>query len=273
LIELPKGMIKSIVFCLNLIVFQGDSTYVNFEDFSHVLVGYKQLLVDIRENKSTPDQSREKFQKMMFILKKAFPHANYDSACVELVFPLRGFDYRAVGGAGSGYRSKGFNLFDNSKKASHPAHDIFIKDRNQDCMDDRSGEYVEVLSVSNGLVIATENDWQIGSEYRGGNYVWVYDFDSNGLWYYAHQREIYVKTGDYVKAGQRIAQVGRTGYNAAMPRSDTHLHLTYLRIDEDGNPNPINTYGWLKNSQTFLNPRIMIDLKPIQRTNSFKGSE
>jgi hypothetical protein len=199
----------------------------------------------------------------MFVLHEAFPDVKYDSAQVNICFPLMGFDFRAVGGRGSGYIPRGYDLFDQAKKGSHPAHDIFMKDRNQDCRDDRTGNYVPVLSVSDGIVIATENNWQRGSEFRGGNYIWVFDTTTGGLWYYAHQREIYVKTGQKIKAGQKIALVGRTGFNAAMPRSDTHLHMTYLRIDEAGNPFPVNTYGWLKNAATLLDPRIAIDLEPL----------
>ncbi len=256
-------MIKIFVFCLNLLVFQKDSSGITLKKYQEAITGYKQLLVDIREYKLTPEEARGRFQDMMFVLKKAYPTTYYDSTQVNLVFPLMGFDFRAVGGRGSGYIPRGYDLFDQSKKGSHPAHDIFMKDRNQDCRDDRTGDYISVLSVSDGVVIATENNWQTGSEYRGGNYIWVYDTVTGGLWYYAHQREIYVKTGQIVKAGQKIALVGRTGFNAAMPRSDTHLHMTYLRIDEDGNPFPVNTYGWLKNAVTFLDPRIAIDLEPL----------
>lgn len=244
-------------------VFQRDSSHISFKQYQSVLQGYKQLLIDIREYKLTPEKAREQFQEMMLIMKKSFPTAHYDSTQVSLCFPLLGFDYRAVGGYGRGYIPKGYDLFDQSKKGSHPAHDIFMKDRNQDCRDDRTDDYVSVLSVSNGVVIATENGWQTGSEYRGGNYIWIYDTTTGGLWYYAHQREIFVKTGQVVRAGQKIALVGRTGFNAAMPRSDTHLHLTYLRIDEDGNPFPVNTYGWLKNATDLLDPRIGIDLEPL----------
>lgn len=256
-------MIKIFVFCLNFLVFQRDSTHITFKQYQSVLQGYKQLLVDIREYKLTPEKAREQFQEMMLVMKKSFPTAHYDSAQVSLCFPLLGFDYRAVGGYGKGYIPKGYDLFDQNKKGSHPAHDIFMKDRNQDCRDDRTDDYVSVLSVSDGIVIATENNWQTGSEYRGGNYIWIYDTSTGGLWYYAHQREIFVKTGQVVRAGQKIALVGRTGFNAAMPRSDTHLHLTYLRIDEDGNPFPVNTYGWLKNATDLLDPRIGIDLEPL----------
>lgn len=256
-------MIKIFVFCFNFLLLQKDTSTVTHQEYLSVLNGYKQLLVDIREYKLSPQAARERFQEMMHILKKAHPAARYDSTDVQLCFPLMGFDFRAVGGRGSGYIPRGYDLFDQSKKGSHPAHDIFMKDKDQDCRDDRTGDYVAVLSTTDGVVIATENGWQAGSEYRGGNYIWIYDTTNGGLWYYAHQREIYVKTGQVVRAGQKIALVGRTGFNAAMPRSDTHLHMTYLRIDEDGNPFPVNTYGWLKNATTLLDPRIAIDLEPI----------
>lgn len=261
-------MIKIFVFCLNFLVFQKDSTSISFNQYEDILSGYKQLLVNIREYKLTPEQAREEFKEMMVLMKKAFPNAYYDSTNVNICFPLLGFDYRAVGGHGNGYIPRGYDLFDQAKKGSHPAHDIFMKDKDQDCRDDRTGDYVSVLSVSNGVVIATENSWQTGSDYRGGNYIWIYDTSTGGLWYYAHQKEIFVETGQVVRAGQKIALVGRTGYNAAMPRSDTHLHLTYLRIDEEGNPFPVNTYGWLKNATGLLDPRIGIDLEPISyKTN------
>lgn len=256
-------MIKIFVFCLNLLVFQKDSSVITLKKYEETINGYKQLLVDIREYKLTPEEARGRFQDMMFVLKKAFPTTYYDSTQVNICFPLMGFDFRAVGGYGRGYIPRGYDLFDQTKKGSHPAHDIFMKDKNQDCKDDRTGDYVSVLSVSDGVVIATENNWQTGSEYRGGNYIWVFDTTTGGLWYYAHQREIYVKTGQIVRAGQKIALVGRTGFNAAMPRSDTHLHMTYLRIDEEGNPFPVNTYGWLKNATTLLDPRISVDLEPL----------
>jgi hypothetical protein len=256
-------MIKIFVFCLNFLVFQKDSSSITLKKYQTTINSYKQLLVDIREYKLTPEEARERFKDMMFVLKKAFPTAYYDSTQVNIAFPLMGFDFRAVGGYGRGYIPRGYDLFDQTKKGSHPAHDIFMKDKNQDCRDDRTDDYIAVLSVSDGVVIATENNWQTGSDYRGGNYIWIYDTTTGGLWYYAHQREIYVETGQIVKAGQKIAIVGRTGFNAAMPRSDTHLHLTFLRIDDEGNPFPVNTYNWLKNATTLLDPRIAVDLEPL----------
>ena len=259
-------MIKIFVFCFNLLALQKDTSTVTYKDYQSVINGYKQLLVDIREYKSTPEEARSRFQEMMFILREAYPNVHYDSTQVNIFFPLLGFDYRAVGGKmGSGYHDKGYDLFDQNVKGSHPAHDIFIKDKNYDCKDDRTGDYVSILSVSDGVVVATENGWEPGSEYRGGNYIWIYDTTTGGLWYYAHQKEIYVETGQIVKAGQKISIIGRTGYNAYMRRSDTHLHLTYLRVDEEGNPFPVNTYGWLRAADSLVDPRIDADLKALER--------
>ena len=45
-----------------------------------------------------------------------------------------------------GYRSDGFDLFDMDVKGSHPAHDLFVYDKNQDNLDDRTWKPVEVLA-------------------------------------------------------------------------------------------------------------------------------
>lgn len=258
--KMPKKMIKGLLLLMSFTSVQMDSSDVKFMNYPEIYNEFKQVLVDIRENRESPQVARMRFQGVMKALKAIYPYSNYDSASIKIVFPLKGFNYRAIGGKGNGYRVKGFDLFDNSKKGSHPAHDIFITDKNQDCIDDRLQRYVDVVSVSDGVVIATETDWKEGSEYRGGNYIWIYDFITGGLWYYAHQRKIFVKPGQIVNAGDRIAQVGRTGFNASKPRSDTHLHITYLRIDDEGNPFPVNTFGWLQNAVYKIDPRVTIDL-------------
>ena len=70
----------------------------------------------------------------------------------------------------SGYQPKGYDYFDGNKHGGHPAHDIFIHDRNQDNIDDNTGRPVDILSVSNGVVIACEQDWNTDSDLRGGKY-------------------------------------------------------------------------------------------------------
>jgi hypothetical protein len=91
-------------------------------------------------------------------------------------------------------------------------------------------------------VIASESEWDTDSDLRGGKYIYVYDYVSDGIFYYAHNSEIFVKPGDILNAGDIIAHVGRTGLNAYKKRSPTHLHIMYL-VTEDGYPKPKNIYG------------------------------
>ena len=249
-------MIKLVILLFSMYGMVEDSSDHYFRGDATILTEYKQLLVNIREMSIPPQQAREDFTVIMKKLKETYPNTYYDSSSVELVFPLRGANYTSIGGAGKGFYAKHFDLFDYSVKRSHPAHDIFIRDINRDCINDNTGTYTDVLSVSDGLVLATETNWQAGSEYRGGNYIWIYDTTTGGLWYYAHQREVFVSPGQIITAGTKIGEVGRTGFNAAAPRSDTHLHLMYLRIDENGEPHAINTYPWLKKAITITKNKM-----------------
>ncbi|HEY5973328.1 MAG TPA: M23 family metallopeptidase [Geobacteraceae bacterium] len=148
------------------------------------------------------------------------------------VFPLQGYTPRAIaGGRRHGFAPRGYDWFSGNLHGGHPAVDIFIRDRDQDLRDDRTGEYVPVLSVTGGIVIALAHDWQTSSRLRGGNYLWIYDPTNHLLVYYAHNRELAVGLGTIVKPGDRLALVGRSGWNAAKRRSPTHLHFTILHTD------------------------------------------
>ncbi len=217
---------------------------------------FQQLYVEIREQTVTPDSARMRFSSIMHGLQarlrseedtlKQDSVAVMKAAVAAMVFPLRNYTPKAIGGThGEGYRDKGFDLFDYKVRGSHPAHDIFITDRNQDSVDDKTGERVDVVAMTAGIVLGIETGWQPGSEYRGGNWIWIYDPVLHGLFYYAHNKVVAVTPGQWVRAGQKISEVGRTGFNAYNPRSPTHLHLMYLAIQPNGLPVPRNTYGWL----------------------------
>jgi len=165
-----------------------------------------------------------------------------ESAAEGWIFPLEGYTASSIGGKnGSGYNPQGYDYFDGNRHGGHPAHDIFIIDRDQDDLDDYTGQPVNILSVTNGVVIACEPDWEAGSDLRGGKYIYIFDPSTNGILYYAHNRKILVKPGDIVTAGQVIAECGRTGLNAYKKRSPTHLHLMYLKVEE-GYPKPEDIY-------------------------------
>lgn len=156
------------------------------------------------------------------------------------IFPLRGYAIAIAGAdAAKGYVAAGYDYFDGNRHSGHPSYDLFIADRNQDCLDDRTGQPVTVLSMTGGIVVAVETVWEGHSSLRGGKYLWIYDNINRALVYYAHNRDILVKVGDRVRPGTPLATVGRSGFNAAKKRSPTHLHLTFLRIN-NGRPEPDN---------------------------------
>jgi hypothetical protein len=164
-------------------------------------------------------------------------------------FPLAGYDARAVGGGPRhGYVSGSYDFYRGNRHGGHPSFDIFIRDRNQDSLDDRSGAPVKVLSLTGGIVVALEREWQPGSRLLGGRYLWIYDPGNDLLVYYAHNSELSVGLGDIVSPGDVLASVGRSGYNAAKKRSPTHLHLTVLRI-QDGRVVPLDIYQNLKQAR------------------------
>lgn len=167
----------------------------------------------------------------------------------EWVFPVRGYTPGAIGGTrGSGYISSGFDFFEQNS-GGHPAHDIFINDGDQDCLDDATGEPVEILSMSGGIVVETRKTWEPSmTDIKGGNIVYVYDNYSNGFFYYAHLKDVFVNVGDFVKPGTKLGTMGRTGKNAYPSRSPTHLHIMYVR-SFDGDIRPENIYNDLLNAK------------------------
>lgn len=214
-----------------------------------VFVRFKTLLVNVREQRVSPQEAEDSFKQIMHELREIYPNQKDTIEDSQMYFPLTKSNISAVGGkGGNGFYVRRFNLFDHSVSGSHPAHDIFIYDRNRDCVDDRKGEYVDIVSVGDGIVLASEKNWTDTSSYKGGNYVWVYDIERGGLWYYAHHRKVVVDAGQIVKGGDKLGEVGRSGFNALNSRSDTHLHLMFLSLDDEYSPHPVNYYSWLKDA-------------------------
>ncbi len=226
------------------------------EKVTEVPLTFKDLLIQIREERISPEMAEEKFAGILKDLKAKFPSPPYDSLKMDLVFPLRNKNYKSVGGKGRGFYGRHFDLFDHSQAKSHPAHDIFIYDVDRDCIEDNDNEYVDVLAVNDGVVIATETEWTEETGYKGGNYVWLYDFVSGGIWYYAHQRRVDVVEDQIVQQGDIIGQVGRSGFTAKTNRSDTHLHLMFLKIDENFRPTAVDHYPWLKKAKTVYESHV-----------------
>lgn len=205
----------------------------------------------VRDGETGKEVAKAELQRLLPSIREYYyAHGGKDFRQDEWAFPLAGYTAQAIaGGKRHGYEPRGYDWFAGNRHTAHPSLDIFIRDRNQDERDDRTGAHVPVLSVTGGIVVAVATGWQASSRLRGGNYVWIYDPSINSLLYYAHNRELEVTLGTIVKPGDRLATVGRSGLNAAKRRSPTHLHLTWLNI-KSGNLIPEYPYQYLINSLT-----------------------
>lgn len=200
----------------------------------------------------SPDSAARAFQAVMRNVRGTMSAIDScdSSKAKKFVFPVRGYPQKvSIGGNGRGYYVRNFDLFDAEVRGSHPAHDLFIRDGDQDNLDDRTQQPVDLLSFSGGIVLATDTTWQPGNELRGGKYIWVYDPCLNGLFYYAHSSRVSVQPGQLVKAGQKLGEIGRTGLNAYKERSPTHVHMMFLRLDDAYLPQPENTLTWLREAE------------------------
>jgi hypothetical protein len=165
------------------------------------------------------------------------------------VFPVRGARLADVGGRnGSGFEPRGFDYYDGTRHHAHPAHDIFVPDRDLDSRDDRTGKPAEVVALNGGVVAALNPSWEEGSPVRGGIYAWVYDPARDRLCVYAHLSGLAVRLGQRVEAGDTLGWVGRTGKNASPRRSPTHLHLSCYSFD-GGGMTPVNTWDELRKAE------------------------
>ena len=152
-------------------------------------------------------------------------------------FPLKGHGPGDIGKGGFRpdivYGSspvKGYDFYDGNRHGGHPAYDIFVRDTNRDCRDDRTGLPVPVVAPVRMLVLSIDTGWQSDSTIRGGNYVWAMEPVLGLLLYFAHLDSVAATPGDTLQPGQTLGTVGRSGANAAARRSPTHLHMMALRV-------------------------------------------
>lgn len=200
----------------------------------------------VRDGEISPAEGLAEVARWAEILERRYPRSGFGS---RVFFPLRGYGPASIGGRrGEGYQPAGYAFLGGNRHKGHPAQDIFVHDRNQDALDDRSGRPADVLALADGVVLSTFTQWMPDDAHRrirGGNYVWIYHPAFKMFSYYAHLAEIRVAPGEKVAGGSAIATLGRTGTNACLPRSPTHLHLMLLQA---GNMAPVDPYPLLAKS-------------------------
>lgn len=200
------------------------------------------LYLKIRDGVISKQEAQPQLRSLEILLKEFYLKHSNKREEKSICFPLEGYHANAIGGKeGSGYRAEGYDFFDGNRHKGHPGHDIFVRDKDQDGLDDVTKKPVNVISASSGIVVSIKLDWTPSSSIRGGNYLWIYEPIEGRYYYYAHLIGIIVKIGQIVIRGEHLGTVGRTGKNAYPKRSPTHLHFTVHRSVE-GDPKAINPY-------------------------------
>jgi peptidoglycan LD-endopeptidase LytH len=222
---------------------------------NYQLKSWEEFEIKIRDGLIDRKTARQQLPGIMAGIRETAKNYNFEEK-KEWVFPVKGYGLNSIGGQnGNGYKPnivygvsliKGYDFFDGNLHGGHPAHDIFIRDKNRDTLDDHTGQQVELLTMTDSLVLSIEQGWTPTSKLRGGNIVWLYNPAMNMIFYYAHMDKIFVKPGDFLKAGTPIGSIGRTGLLAYQKKSPTHVHLMVLKY-EDNTLKPYDYYKILKN--------------------------
>jgi peptidoglycan LD-endopeptidase LytH len=153
----------------------------------------------------------------------------------DWVFPMIGWTSVTYRTGGKDYKDAGFDYFQGGEFTGHPAHDIFIIDKDTNVFEDSTGLKVYATAMVTGIVLSTYGTWFRADYLRSGNYVKLFDPESKAIFYYSHLDSVFVEPGQLVLAGEPVGYVGRTGRKAI--KGKTHIHIAYYKI-EDGEPIP-----------------------------------
>ena len=192
----------------------------------------------IRDNKIDKDDAIDSIKKFVELAKKELALPGFiPTEKVNWVYPITGWTWNSYRTNGKDYKAERFDYFQGGEYHGHPAHDIFILDNDSNGVEDSTLQKVTAVAMVNGVVISLYNDWKIGGLLRSGNYVKIFDPETEAIFYYSHLDTVFVNVGDFVNAGESIAYVGRTGRKAI--HGKTHLHIAYYKI-KNGYPKPVD---------------------------------
>ncbi len=201
----------------------------------------------VRDGHIPPATARTTLAEVVAALATRWPTA----PAPRWTFPIEGGDVRWIGGTrGEGFHPRSprpaYTWYDGNRHGGHPAHDVFIPDRDRDCRHDRTDAPFPALAMQPAVVVSTNLAWEPGNP-RGGRYVWLFQGATRRFFYYAHLDEVAVRPGDVVRAGDRLGTVGRTGFRRGREHKSCHIHLMVLDWD-DGRMTPYDYFGDLGGS-------------------------
>lgn len=226
-----------------------------YEDVLKACANFSRLNTDLNSGDVLPDEAALKLNLIINPLRQYYKR-HLKNNCIDTawVFPIQGYTAKNIGGSKRdkfGFVDNGCSFFDRGINPGHPAYDIFIRDLNNDGIDDRTMKKANVLAITGGIIIAAEPNWHVGDVGRGGRFIWLYNPAENSFFYCAHNDDVFVKPGDIVVPGQVIATLGRTGANAYKERSQTHMHLCYYHFTNDGRLCPVQFYERLHSARNI----------------------
>ena len=196
------------------------------------LVRWDRLEKGVRDGKIDQASARKELQSVIPLVRDRWKEIKSTRLWV---FPAKGGNVRWIGGThGEGFRPRSpkpaYSWFDGNRHGGHPGHDVFIPDRNRDCRHDRTDQLIPAVAMQSALVLSINTVWKPGKP-RGGEYVWLYNPELDLFFYYAHLTGIAVQPGDVVRAGDRLGDIGKTGFRIRHRNKPCHIHLMVLRFD------------------------------------------
>ncbi len=190
----------------------------------------------IRDRKIDEDDARDSIAMYVKLGVQDFKKHNISGTKrSNWVFPMSGYTWISYRSDGKDYKDEHFDYFQGGESKGHPAHDIFILDKDTNCIEDSTGRKVYAVAMVTGIVLSKYDTWSRGDYLRSGNYVKLFDPVSKAIFYYSHLDSVFVEVGQLITAGTSLGYVGRTGRKAI--NGKTHIHIAYYKIDE-GNPIP-----------------------------------
>jgi len=190
----------------------------------------------IRDRKIDPDDARDSIELYVKQGVQNFKMRDIPGTKrSEWVFPMSGYTWTSYRTGGKDYKDDRFDYFQGGEFKGHPAHDIFILDKDSNSVEDSTGLPVYATAMATGIVLSTYGTWFRQDYLRSGNYVKLFDPESKAIFYYSHLDSVTVQVGQLVIAGEPVGTIGRTGRKAI--HGKTHIHIAYYKIDE-GQPIP-----------------------------------
>jgi hypothetical protein len=200
---------------------------------------FDELYRAIRTRKIAPKEAKRHFAVIIESCHRQYGGIRFVQAPIP-VFPLKGYSYKtSYDVTQNDFSDSAANFFE-PMATTHPAIDLTIADKNNDGLDDKTKKPVEVLSISEGVVLAVHKTAGSKAVKQGVNYIWIYDFYNRQLWYYGFCNKVNLLPGDRVSPGTPMGVVGLSGNLRCKKNKSTRLHLMVFNLDEDNMPKVVS---------------------------------